>query len=104
MPADSLTPAGVVEEFESQFDAHTTLPDVMPLPMVVVDSGVIELTMIGVYDEHQGNGFASSALRMLTALCDANGLAIRPVARPLLHARVRRVAVCRPTCVLVPSG
>jgi GNAT superfamily N-acetyltransferase len=51
---------------------------------MLIDNGpLVELTAIGVYGRHQHKGYASRALRMLTALCDENGIAISLIARPL---------------------
>ena len=77
-----LSPAGVVEAFMYQWSA-SDLSGVMPMPGVLPGSGVVELNSIGVPDAHQGKGYASAALRMLTDLCDANGVTITLTPRPL---------------------
>jgi hypothetical protein len=77
-----LSPAGIVEEFGEQW-SRSDLRDVMPEPGVVPNDPFVELTSIGVYEKHQGQGYATRALKMLTALCDANATTIKLVARPL---------------------
>ena len=77
-----LSPDAIVEDFGEQWH-RSNLPAVMPEPGVVANGTLIELTSIGVYQKHQGNGYASRALTMLTALCDANGMTIKLIARPL---------------------
>jgi ribosomal protein S18 acetylase RimI-like enzyme len=56
---------------------------VMPEPGVGANGPLIELNSIGVHEKHQSNGYASRALTMLTAICDANGMTIKLIARPL---------------------
>ncbi len=77
-----LSAAAVVEEFIDQWH-RSDLVDKMPEPMVTDNQGVVELTAIAVYEAHQDKGYASRALRMLTALCDANGVTMKLVVRPL---------------------
>jgi GNAT superfamily N-acetyltransferase len=101
MPPDTLTPAGVVEQFERQFGMHSTLPGVMPMPGVLPNSDAIELTTIGVYAAHQGKGYASLALQMLTDLCDENGVTIKLTARPLLDSLLPRCKASKSICELV---
>jgi len=83
MTDDNLSAEGVVEEFGDQFNSHPTLPDYMAVPGVLPNDGRVELTSIGVYGKHQHKGYAREALHLLTALCDANGVTIELVARPL---------------------
>ncbi len=52
-------------------------------PQVVANGPYVELTSIGVYEKYQHQGHATRALRMLTALCDANAATIKLIARPL---------------------
>jgi ribosomal protein S18 acetylase RimI-like enzyme len=77
-----LSPAAIVEEFGEQWN-RCDLRDVMPEPGVVPNGPLVELTSIGVHEKSQRQGYASRALRMLTALCDANEMTIKLVARPL---------------------
>jgi ribosomal protein S18 acetylase RimI-like enzyme len=77
-----LSPAAIVEEFGEQW-IRSDLRHVMPEPGVVPNGPLVELTSIGVHGKHQGQGYANQALRMLTALCDANAMTIKLVARPL---------------------
>ena len=77
-----LSPDAIVEEFLSQW-SRSYLRDVMPEPELVANGLLVELSSIGVYGTHQGQGYASHALRMLTALCDANAMTIMLVASPL---------------------
>ena len=55
----------------------------MPEPMLIDNGHRVELTLISVFGPHQQRGYASRALRMLTALCDTNGVTIELVARRL---------------------
>ena len=77
---DTLSPDGVVEEFLEQW-RNSDLRDKMPEPMLVANGPVVELTLIAVYEQHQNKGYATRALEMLTALCDANRVTIQLVAR-----------------------
>jgi ribosomal protein S18 acetylase RimI-like enzyme len=77
-----LSPAGIVEEFCERW-IRSDLRHVMPEPGVLPNGPLVELTSIGVHKKHQRHGYASRALRMLTALCDANAMTIKLVARPL---------------------
>jgi hypothetical protein len=77
-----LSPAAIVEEFGEQWN-RSDLRRVMPEPGVVPNGPLVELTSIGVHKKHQDQGYANQALRMLTALCDANAMTIKLVARPL---------------------
>ncbi len=79
---DTLTAAGVVEEFLAQWQ-RSDLHDKMPKPQLIESRGLVELIAIGTYGKHQRKGYASRALRMLTDLADANGLTVELVARPL---------------------
>jgi hypothetical protein len=83
MAPDTLTAEGVVEEFATRFAAHPTLPGVMQQPGILANAGVIELNSIGVPDAHQGKKHATAVLKILTDLCDENGLTITLIARPL---------------------
>lgn len=78
----TLSAAAVVEEFIDQWH-RSDLRDKMREPMATDNLGVVELTAIAVYGPHQGKGYAGRAMRMLTALCDTNGLTIKLIARPL---------------------
>jgi len=78
----TLSAAAVVEEFIDQWH-RSDLRDKMREPMATDNPGVVELTAIAVYGPHQGKGYAGRAMRMLTALCDTNGLTIKLIARPL---------------------
>ena len=78
-----LSPDAIVEEFGDQWH-RSDLPAVMPEPGMVANGPLIELNSIGVYEKHQGNGYASRALTILTVLCDANAMTIKLIARPLL--------------------
>ena len=49
----------------------------MPEPGLIDNGPLIELNSIGVYEVHQGKGYASRALRMLTTICDVNALTIK---------------------------
>jgi hypothetical protein len=94
---DKLSAAGVVEEFLTQWNS-SDLPDKMPEPMLIDNGPQVELNAIGVYGPHQHLGYASRALRMLTPLCDENGVAITLIARPLppdLSRRLVRTAWIR---------
>jgi GNAT superfamily N-acetyltransferase len=64
----------------------------MPEPMLVPDGNVVELTLIAVYAEHQHKGYASRALKMLTTLCDQNGITITLTSRGLDEAALSAVA------------
>jgi ribosomal protein S18 acetylase RimI-like enzyme len=77
-----LSPTAIVEEFGEQWN-RSDLRDVMPEPGVVPNGPLVELISIGVHGKSQGQGYASRALKMLTALCDANAMTIKLVARPL---------------------
>jgi hypothetical protein len=77
-----LSPAAIVEEFGEQW-IRSDLRHLMPEPGVVPNGPLVELTSIGVPEKHQGRGYASRALIMLTVLCDANAMSIELVARPL---------------------
>jgi ribosomal protein S18 acetylase RimI-like enzyme len=77
-----LSPAGIVEEFGERWN-RSDLRNVMPGPGAVSNDHWVELNSIGVYEKHQRQGYATRALRMLTALCDANAMTIKLVARPL---------------------
>jgi hypothetical protein len=77
-----LSPDAIVEEFREQW-IRSDLPDVMPEPGVVPNGPLVELTSIGMYEKHQGQGYARQALRRLTVLCDANAMTIKLIARPL---------------------
>jgi ribosomal protein S18 acetylase RimI-like enzyme len=77
-----LSPDAIVEEFGEQWHG-SDLPTVMPEPGMVANGPLVELNSIGVYEKHQGNGYASRALTMLTTLCDANAMPIKLIARPL---------------------
>jgi hypothetical protein len=79
---DRLSPDGIVEQFLDRW-SKSDLPGKMPEPMVAANGPVVELTLIAVYEAHQGKGYASCALRMLTALCDENGVISSLVARPM---------------------
>lgn len=79
---DTLSAAAAVEEYVEQW-RHSDLHDKMHAPMAINNGPVVELTAIAVYDRHQGNGYATRALQMLTAICDEHGLTIELVARPL---------------------
>jgi len=78
----TLSPDGVVEEFEVQW-VKSALIDKMPLPQIVANGPFVELTALAVYGPDQRQGYASRVLRMLTSLCDANGIPMKLVARPL---------------------
>ena len=78
----TLSPDGIVEEFGEQW-SRSDLVSKMPSPGVVANGQRVELNSIGVYEAHQGKGYASRTLRMLTDLCDAHGVTIELVARPL---------------------
>jgi hypothetical protein len=78
----TLSSAAVVEEFVDQW-RNSDLRGKMPEPMAIDNRGVVELTVIAVFDQFQRQGCASRAIKMLTALCDCNGLTIALVARPL---------------------
>jgi GNAT superfamily N-acetyltransferase len=82
---DTLSPDGVVEEFQERWRG-SDLPNNMPEPMVIANGPVVELTLIAVYQRHQGNGYATRALQMLTTLCDENGITIGLVARQMDEA------------------
>lgn len=77
-----LSPAAIVEESGEQW-IRSDLRHFMPEPGVVPNGPLVELTSIGVYEKHHGQGYASRALRMLTALCDSSAMTIKLVARPL---------------------
>jgi GNAT superfamily N-acetyltransferase len=79
---DTLSPDGIVEEFLDRW-GNSDLPETMPEPTVVANGPVVELTLIAVYGPHQGRGYASRALQMLTALCDENRVTLSLVARPM---------------------
>ena len=70
-----LSPDGVVDEFGVLWRA-SDLADKMPAPELAANGLLVELTSIGVYEQHQGNGYATRALKMLIELCDKNGLEI----------------------------
>lgn len=78
----NLSPDGVVEEFQTRW-SQSALTDKMPLPEVMANGRFVELTTLAVYGPHQRHGYAGRALRMLTSLCDANGIPMKLVARPL---------------------
>lgn len=77
-----LSPDAIVEEFGEQW-TESNLPQAMPPPGLVANGAVVELNTIGVYEKHQGQGYAARALAMLTALCDENAVTIKLIARPL---------------------
>jgi ribosomal protein S18 acetylase RimI-like enzyme len=77
-----LSPDAIVGDFIEQW-RRSDLPHVMPEPQVVANGPYVELISIGVHEKHQGQGYATRALRMLTALCDANTMTIKLIARPL---------------------
>ena len=84
-----LSADGIVEAFGDQW-RRSDLSRVMPEPVVIANRDPrdwqgqwVELTLIAVYDEHQDKGYASRALEMLTALCDANSMTIKLVANPM---------------------
>lgn len=82
-PAVSVLSAnGIVEKFIVQWNA-SDLRDKMPEPMLTAHGLRVKLTAIGVYERHQRSGCATRALRMLTTLCDENGVTIELIARPL---------------------
>jgi len=60
-----LSPAGIVEAFGDLW-LQSELPRVMPPLGLLENGGVVELNLIGVFDEHQGRGYASRALKTLT--------------------------------------
>ena len=78
----TLSPDAIVESFIDQWRG-SDLADKMPEPGVIANGQVVELNSIGVYGPHQRQGHASRALQMLTDVCDANGVTISLVARPL---------------------
>ena len=82
-----LSPAAIVEEFGEQW-IRSNLRHVMPQPGVVPNGPLVELTSIGVHEKHQGQGYASRALRMLTTLCDENAMTIKLIARPIESDRL----------------
>lgn len=77
-----LSADGIVEEFLERW-RRSELARVMPEPQVIASSDGrngahwIELTSLAVYDKYQGNGYATRALQMLTALCDENGIPVK---------------------------
>jgi GNAT superfamily N-acetyltransferase len=77
-----LSPEGVIEEFLTQW-CDAELHRMMPEPQLVANSGVLELTALGVFTEHQGRGFARRTLELLTSLCDTHGVTIMLIARQL---------------------
>ncbi len=77
-----LSADAIVEQFSEQW-TRSDLPQVMPEPGLVANGPLVELTTIGVYEKHQGQGYAKRALRILTTLCDANAITIKLIARPL---------------------
>jgi len=79
---DALSPAGIVEEFLERW-RNSDLPEKMPEPQVVPNGQRVELILIAAYEPHQRKGYASRALRLLTALCDENGVTIELVARSM---------------------
>jgi hypothetical protein len=89
---NTLSPDGIVEEFLDRW-RNSDLPEKMPEPMVIANGPLVELTLITVHGPHQDKGYASLALRMLTALCDENGATLSLVARPM-----------GPDCSLTPCG
>jgi ribosomal protein S18 acetylase RimI-like enzyme len=91
----TMSPDEIVEEFGEQW-SRSDLTTKMPLPGVVANGRLVELTSIGVHGPHQGMGYASRALRMLTGLCDANGVTIELIARPL-EPSLRITANCPAT-------
>ena len=78
---DLLSPDRVVKEYLDRW-RDSELPPRMPPPVVFASGSMVDLTLIAVYGPHQGQRYASHALRMLTALCDENGVTISLVARP----------------------
>jgi GNAT superfamily N-acetyltransferase len=78
----TLSPDGIVEEFLNRWNS-SGLPEKMPEPLLVANGPVVELNLIAVRGPHQGKGHASLALRMLTVLCDENGVTLTLVARPM---------------------
>jgi GNAT superfamily N-acetyltransferase len=79
---DTLSPTGIVEEFLELW-SQSDLADKMPEPGLMPNGEFVELNTIGILDAHQGRGYASRALCMLTDLCDAHGVPIKLVARPM---------------------
>ena len=73
-----LSPDGIVEKFEQKWN-QSELPNVMPKPDVVAIGDFVELSMICVYDQHRGCGYARQALKVLTDLCDESRVAIKLV-------------------------
>jgi hypothetical protein len=86
-----LSPEGIVEEFIELWK-QSDLPKVMPMPDVAAVGPLVELGTIGVYDEHQGRGHMSSALRILTTLCDKNSVVIK-----LVPSRLTILPGCTPS-------
>lgn len=95
----ALSAARVVEEFRELWRS-SDLQDKMPEPGLFVNGPLVELNSIGVYGPHQGRHYGSRALRMLTTLCDANGVTITLIARPL-DARLLDCPATRSTDELV---
>jgi len=79
---DRLSPDGVIEEFLERW-GKSDLPEKMPEPLMVANGSAVELNLVAVRQGHQGKGYASRALRLLTALCDENGVTLMLVARPM---------------------
>jgi ribosomal protein S18 acetylase RimI-like enzyme len=79
-----LSPDAIVDDFLEEW-RRSELPQVMPEPQVVANGPYVELTSIGTYGKHQGQGHARRALAMLTALCDSNAVSIKLIARAFLE-------------------
>jgi GNAT superfamily N-acetyltransferase len=79
---DRLSPDGIIEEFLERW-GNSDLPGKTPEPVVVANGSVVELNLIAVRHGHQRKGYASRVLRLLTGLCDENGVTVMLVARPM---------------------
>ena len=94
---DNLSPDGIVDEFQERWK-RSELVEKMPEPILVANGPLVELTLIAVYEAHQHKGYATRALRMLTALCDKNGVTITLTARRLDTGALSHFAPgCPPT-------
>lgn len=71
----------IVEEYLTRWQ-ETELPAKMPKPELLANGSQVELIKLVVYESHRRRGYANTALRLLTDLCDEMEGTLVLVAKP----------------------